>query len=130
MRRFRSLLSIISGKNARLMLLPGIVAFNVPLWLGSSFPAYLPISSTYGDIPGVHWESGITWIIDPGFHDPATDVSIRVISIVVVIVSVAMSSGGIIGVVKEGVTTLFNGYPDRTGKIVLDKGDRIVAISK
>jgi hypothetical protein len=96
MKRFRRFLSIMREKNARLMLLLGIVAFNVVLWLGSSLLAYFLAPAIYGDIPRALWESGITWMLEPGFYDPATDVPIRVISIVVIIVSMVTFSGGII----------------------------------
>ncbi|MCF7933036.1 MAG: hypothetical protein K9K93_07695, partial [Acholeplasmataceae bacterium] len=96
MNRIKRYLSIKREQNARALLLLGIIMFNVLLWFGSSVLAYVIAPGTYGNVAGALWESGITWMLEPGFYDPATDVSIRIISIVVIITSMITFSGGII----------------------------------
>jgi hypothetical protein len=94
-------LSIAKEKNARTLILVGIVIFNVLLWLISSVLAYILSPGQYGDVLTSLWESGITWMLEPGFYDPSVDYSIRVLSIVVILISMITFSGGIIGYVAS-----------------------------
>ncbi|MDD4212692.1 MAG: hypothetical protein PHY42_04780 [Bacilli bacterium] len=65
MKRFKQWVSIQKFKNARLLLLAGIVIFNICLWFFSSILAYIITPGTYGTITKALWESGITWMLEP-----------------------------------------------------------------
>lgn len=97
--RFKKWISIKSHQNARGLLLIAIVLFNLFLWFFSSVLAFVIAPDQYGNIVRALWESGITWMLEPGFYDPSVVPSIRIISIVVIILSMITFTGGIIGYV-------------------------------
>jgi len=107
--RFKKWLSITRSQNARLLLLLGIILFNVMLWLVSSLITYLIEPDLYGSIASSLWNSGITWMLEPGFYDPSVSVPVRILSIVVIITSMITFSGGIIAYVANLFATIIEG---------------------
>lgn len=101
MKFIKRYLSIAKEKHPRTLILFFIVVFNIFLWFSSSLLAYILSPSHYGDILSSLWQSGITWMLEPGFYDPTVDYSIRVLSIVVILTSMITFSGGIIGYVAS-----------------------------
>lgn len=97
--QFRQWLSIKRDQNARGILLVIIVVFNVLLWFVSSILAYIIAPGQYGSVVRALWESGITWMLEPGFYDPTVPYAIRIISILVILTSMITFTGGIIGYV-------------------------------
>lgn len=101
MKFIKRYLSIAKEKHTRALILLVIVVFNILLWLVSSLLAYALSPSHYGDVLSSLWNSGITWMLEPGFYDPSVDYSIRILSIVVILTSMITFSGGIIGYVAS-----------------------------
>lgn len=101
MKFIKRYLSIAKEKHTRMLILLVIVGFNILLWFSSSLLAYILSPNHYGDILSALWQSGITWMLEPGFYDPAVDYSIRVLSIIVILTSMITFSGGIIGYVAS-----------------------------
>ncbi len=97
--RFKKWMSIKRHQNARGLLLIAIVLFNVGLWFISSLLAFFIAPDQYGNIVRALWESGITWMLEPGFYDPSVVPAIRIISIIVILISMITFTGGIIGYV-------------------------------
>jgi len=98
--RLKKWISIKKSQNARLLLL-GIIAFNLLLWLISSLVTFLIDPDLNGSIIGALWNTGITWMMDPGFYDPDVSFPIKLISIFVIITSMITFSGGIIAYVAN-----------------------------
>lgn len=101
MKFIKRYLSIAKEKHPRTLILLVIIVFNIFLWFSSSLLAYFLSPSHYGDILSSLWQSGITWMLEPGFYDPSVDYSIRVLSIIVILTSMITFSGGIIGYVAS-----------------------------
>jgi hypothetical protein len=101
MKFIKRYLSIAKEKHTRGLILLVIVVFNILLWLVSSLLAYALSPSHYGDVLSSLWNSGITWMLEPGFYDPTVDYSIRILSIIVILTSMITFSGGIIGYVAS-----------------------------
>ena len=101
MKFIKRYLSIAREKHTRGLILLVIVVFNILLWLVSSLLAYLLSPGQYGDVLSSLWNSGITWMLEPGFYDPTVDTSIRILSIIVILTSMITFSGGIIGYVAS-----------------------------
>lgn len=99
--KIRQWFSLMREKNARGILLLFIVLFNLLLWIVSSLMAYLIAPDHYGNIVTALWASGITWMLEPGFYDPAVPIAIRIISIIVILTSMITFTGGIIGYVAN-----------------------------
>lgn len=101
MKSMKRFWSIAREKHTRALILMVIVVFNVLLWFLSSLLAYALSPGHYGDVLNALWQSGITWMLEPGFYDPSVDYSIRILSIVVILTSMITFSGGIIGYVAS-----------------------------
>lgn len=101
MKSMKRFWSIAREKHTRALILMVIVVFNVLLWFLSSLLAYVLSPGQYGDVLNALWQSGITWMLEPGFYDPSVDYSIRILSIVVILTSMITFSGGIIGYVAS-----------------------------
>lgn len=101
MKSIKRFWGIAKEKHTRALILVVIVLFNVLLWFSSSLLAYVLSPSHYGDVLSSLWQSGITWMLEPGFYDPTVDYSIRVLSIIVILVSMITFTGGIIGYVAS-----------------------------
>lgn len=112
-------ISIKKEKNARGLILLAIIIFNILIWLISSIVAYLFAPGQYGDIVTALWESGITWMLEPGFYDPTVDYSIRIISIIVILLSMITFSGGIIGYVANLFSSIIDNAKEGRGKLYL-----------
>jgi hypothetical protein len=127
MKFIKRYLSIMREKNTRALILLVIVVFNLLLWFGSSLLAYALSPNHYGDILSSLWQSGITWMLEPGFYDPTVDYAIRILSIVVILTSMITFSGGIIGY----VASLFSSIIDRaeTGQSPLYIYDHILILN-
>ena len=119
MKKFKQWISIQKDKNARGLLLGSIIVFNVCLWLFSSLLAYAIAPGTYGDVATALWESGITWMLEPGFYDPSVAVSIRIISIVVIILSMITFTGGIIGYVASLFASILESSKQGKGQMFI-----------
>ncbi len=117
MKKIKQWMSIQKYKNARGLLLGGIVIFNVCLWFFSSLLAYIIAPGTYGDIASALWKSGITWMLEPGFYDPNVDVGIRIISIIVILLSMITFTGGIIGYVASLFSSILESSKQGKGKL-------------
>lgn len=102
-KKLRKRLSILQHKKARLFVLIGIVLFNLGLWFVSSLLSYLIQPELYDGLFDAIMKSGITWMLDPGFYDPETLLSIQIIAILTVIVSMVTFTGGIIAYVSDAV---------------------------
>ena len=70
MNSFKRWLSIKKHKNARLILLIGIIVFNLLLWLVSSLIAFLSSPGSYGNAVEALWRTGITWIFKGDLDTP------------------------------------------------------------
>ncbi len=117
---FRKWLSIKKEQNARGLILAAIVLFNVLLWLVSSLLAYIIAPDYYGNIIVALWSSGITWMLEPGFYDPAFPYAIRIISIIVIITSMITFTGGIIGYVSNLFGSVIENARKGKGKLFLN----------
>lgn len=106
--RLKKWLSIKKNQNARGILLISIICFNVLLWLVSSLIAYVIAPSHYGSVVKALWSSGITWMLEPGFYDPMVPVAIRIMSIIVILISMITFTGGIIGYVANVFSTIID----------------------
>lgn len=102
-KKLKKHLSILQHKKARLFVLIGIVLFNLGLWFVSSLLSYLIQPELYNGLFDAIMKSGITWMLDPGFYDPETLLSIQIIAILTVIVSMVTFTGGIIAYVSDAV---------------------------
>lgn len=125
--RYKRWLSIKRDQNARGILLIEIVLFNLFLWFFSSILAYLIEPNQYGSIIAALWESGITWMLEPGFYDPSVSYLIRVISIVVIIISMITFTGGIIGYVGNLFSSIIDNA--KAGKSKLYLYDHILILN-
>ncbi len=119
MNTVRRWLSIKKHKNARLILLLGIVFFNVLLWAVSSFIAYLVAPESYGSAGEAFWRSGITWMLDPGFYEPDGNIAIRIMSISVIVISMISFSGGIIAYVANIFSSIVENSEKGRGKLYI-----------
>ena len=115
--RFRKWLSIKKNQNARGIILVFIILFNILLWLISSLIAYLIQPSLYGNVVKALWSSGITWMLEPGFYDPTVPVAIRVISIIVILLSMITFTGGIIGYVANFFSNIIDNAKQGKNKL-------------
>ncbi|RJX24431.1 MAG: hypothetical protein C4537_06590 [Acholeplasma sp.] len=106
--KIRQWFSLMREKNARGIILLFIILFNVILWLISSVIAYLIAPEHYGNIITALWASGITWMLEPGFYDPAVPIAIRIISILVILTSMITFTGGIIGYVANTFSNIID----------------------
>jgi hypothetical protein len=112
-------LSIKKEKNARGLILLSIIVFNILIWLISSLIAYAFAPGHYGTLVTALWESGITWMLEPGFYDPTVDYSIRIISIIVILLSMITFSGGIIGYVANLFSSIIDHSKEGKGKLYI-----------
>ncbi|MBE0701291.1 MAG: hypothetical protein IH571_06360 [Acholeplasmataceae bacterium] len=118
-KKIRKWVSIKKDQNARGLLLIGIVGFNVCLWFFSSILAFILAPGTYESVARALWESGITWMLEPGFYDPSVAYSIRIISIVVILTSMITFSGGIIGYVASLFSSIIETARQGKGKMYI-----------
>ncbi|MBN2696440.1 MAG: hypothetical protein JXR38_02740 [Bacilli bacterium] len=125
--KIKQWISIKRSQNARLLLLLAIVGFNVLIWLISSLLAYIIDPSLYGSVVESLWNSGITWMLEPGFYDPSVSVPIRIISIVVIITSMITFSGGIIAYVANLFASIIE--HSRQGKNALFISNHILILN-
>src|SRR5690554_576969 len=116
---FKEWLSIKKNQNARGILLASIIIFNVLLWLISSIIAFLIHPNYYQNISKALWESGITWMLEPGFYDPSMPYAIRIMSIIVIIVSMITFTGGIIGYVANLFSTIIDNAKKGKNKLYI-----------
>ncbi|OQC16296.1 MAG: hypothetical protein BWX72_00658 [Firmicutes bacterium ADurb.Bin080] len=119
MNSFKRWLSIKKHKNARLILLIGIIVFNLLLWLVSSLIAFLSSPGSYGNAVEALWRTGITWMLDPGFYDPDGNVVVKVLSITVIITSMISFSGGIIAYVANTFSSIVEKSEKGSGKLYI-----------
>jgi hypothetical protein len=119
MKRIRKWFSIKKDQNARLLILSVIVLFNIGLWLVSSLIAYWIAPNQYGNIAKALWESGITWMLEPGFYDPSVSHGIRIISIIVILTSMITFTGGIIGYVASLFSSIIENARKGKGKLYI-----------
>lgn len=117
--RFKKWLSIKKDQNARGILLLTIIVFNVLLWFVSSILAYIIAPNQYGSVIRALWESGITWMLEPGFYDPTVPYAIRIISIIVIIISMITFTGGIIGYVGNVFSSIIDNAKAGKNKLYL-----------
>jgi len=117
--KFRQWLSIKRDQNARGILLVMIVVFNVLLWFFSSVFAYIIAPGQYGNMVRALWESGITWMLEPGFYDPSVPYAIRIISIIVILTSMITFTGGIIGYVGNLFSAIIDSAKEGKNKLFL-----------
>ncbi len=111
--------SIKKHKNARLILLLGIILFNLLLWIVSSVIAYFVSPGSYGSAAEALWHSGITWMLDPGFYEQDGNAVIRIMSIVVIITSMISFSGGIIAYVANTFSSIVEDSKKGRGKLYI-----------
>lgn len=119
--KFKQWLSIKRDQNSRGLLLVYIVIFNISLWFFSSVLAYLLHPDLYGDIIRALWESGITWMLEPGFYNPELPYAIRIMSIIVIITSMITFSGGIIGYVANLFSSIIDNAKLGKNKLYLEQ---------
>lgn len=117
--KVRQWFSLMREKNARGILLLFIVLFNALLWIISSLIAYLLAPDHYGNIITALWASGITWMLEPGFYDPAVPIAIRIISIIVILTSMITFTGGIIGYVANIFSNIIDNAKKGNNKLRL-----------
>lgn len=117
--RFKKWLSIKKDQNARGILLLSIALFNILLWFLSSILAYIIAPNQYGSVIRALWESGITWMLEPGFYDPTVPYAIRIISIIVIITSMMTFTGGIIGYVGNVFSSIIDNAKSGKNKLYL-----------
>ena len=118
-KKIKKWLSISKNKNARLFILIAIILFNICLWLFSSLIAYLISPNQYENMTKALWESGITWMLEPGFYDPNTSYGIRLLSIIVILTSMITFTGGIIGYVASLFASIIENAKKGTGKLFI-----------
>lgn len=119
MGKLKKWLSIMKNRNARTILLLGIVLFNLALWLVSSLLAYIISPSSFDNAFSAIWNAGITWMLDPGFYNPNYPVPVRVIALVVIIISMITFSGGIIGYVANLFSSIIDNAEKGKGKLFI-----------
>lgn len=124
---FRQWLSIKRDQNARGILLIMIVIFNILLWFISSLLAYVIAPGQYGSVVKALWESGITWMLEPGFYDPTVPYAIRIMSIIVILISMITFTGGIIGYVGNLFSSIIETAKEGKNKLYLS--DHIVMLN-
>ena len=112
-------MSIKKDQNARLLILIAIVLFNIALWFFSSMIAFAIAPGQYGNVAKALWESGITWMLEPGFYDPSVSYGIRIMSIVVILISMITFSGGIIGYVASLFSSIIENARKGKGKLYI-----------
>jgi len=117
MKKLRKWISIKKDQNARLLILLTIVLFNLGLWFFSSLLAFIISPGQYGNVTKALWESGITWMLEPGFYDPSVAYGIRIISIVVILTSMITFSGGIIGYVASLFSSIIENAKKGKGQL-------------
>jgi hypothetical protein len=122
----RKWLSVQSAKNAHLLILLGIIAFNVLLWLTASLVAYL---IDEGDFPnyGAALARSIAWLLDPGTYDATTPFAVRLTSVIVIVTAMVTFSGGIIAYVASVFSSIIENSKKGRGKLYLD--DHIVILN-
>ena len=118
--RFKQWLSIKKDQNARGLLLAYIVVFNIGLWLFSSLLAFLLHPDLYDNVVRALWESGITWMLEPGFYNPDLPYAIRIMSIIVIITSMITFSGGIIGYVANLFSSIIDNAKQGKNKLYIE----------
>jgi hypothetical protein len=116
-KKWKKRLSLMQHKRARLFVLLLIVLFNLGLWLVSSLASYLIQPSAYDNFFEAIMKSGITWMMDPGFYDPDTLLSIQLIAIATVLVSMVTFTGGIIAYVSDGIGTFIDKSEEGSKKL-------------
>ncbi len=119
MKRIKQWISIAKSRNARGLILLGILLFNIGLWFFSSILALIIEPDTYQNVAKALWESGITWMLEPGFYDPSLSDGIRILSIVVIITSMITFTGGIIGYVANVFSSIIDDARKGKGKLNL-----------
>ena len=127
MRKLRKWISIKKDQNARLLILFSIVLFNISLWFFSSLLAFIIAPGQYDNVTKALWESGITWMLEPGFYDPTVTYGIRIISIIVILTSMITFSGGIIGYVASLFSSIIENA--KKGKGMLYVYDHILILN-
>ncbi len=118
-KKLKKWMSIKKDQNARLLILVSIVLFNIMLWFVSSIVAYIIAPNQYSNIAKALWESGITWMLEPGFYDPSVSIGIRIISIVVILTSMITFSGGIIGYVASLFSSIIDNAKEGRNKLYI-----------
>jgi hypothetical protein len=118
-KKLKKRLSMLQHKKARLFVLIGIILFNLGLWFVSSLLSYWIQPEAYDDFFGALMKSGITWMLDPGFYDPETLLSIQIIAILTVIISMVSFTGGIIAYVSDAVGTFIEKSEEGTKPLYL-----------
>lgn len=119
MNRFKKWLSIQKNKNARLIILAGIILFNLLLWLVSSILTYIITPGSFSGAAEALWDTGITWMLDPGFYDATASVPVRLVAITVIIISMITFSGGIIGYVASLFSSIIENAERGKGKLYI-----------
>ncbi|MDD3113663.1 MAG: hypothetical protein PHP61_02890 [Candidatus Izemoplasmatales bacterium] len=116
---FKQWFSIKKDQNARGLLLGGIVLFNVLLWIIASIISYLAYPDIYDGLPNALWSSALAWMLDPGNFDPNLPILIRILSVMVIIVSMITFTGGIIGYVASLFSAFIDSARQGKGKLLI-----------
>jgi Trk K+ transport system NAD-binding subunit len=122
----RKWLSVQSAKNAHLLILLGIVVFNVLLWLVASLVAYFIDQRDFPDY-GAALATSIAWLLDPGTYDSTTPFAVRLTSVIVIVTAMVTFSGGIIAYVASVFSSIIENSKKGRGKLYLD--DHIVILN-
>jgi len=113
-------------KHAHLMILLGIVIFNVLLWLSASLVAFLIDRgdfANYGE--ALAW--CIAWLLDPGTYNSSTPFAVRLLSVIVIVTAMVTFSGGIIAYVASLFSTVIENSKKGKGRLFLK--DHIIILN-
>lgn len=125
MKQLKQWISIKWNKNTYRLILIGIVLINILLWLFASLLASWIAPVEYGNIVNTLWTSGLDWML--GGYDSSLPLSIRIISIVVVLTSMVTFTGGIIGYLSSLFTEIIDST--KTGRNNLFIYDHILILN-
>jgi len=118
--------SIQMVKHAHLMILLGIVIFNVVLWLAASLAAFLVDRTDFANYgEALAW--CVAWLLDPGTYNYSTPFAIRLVSVIVIITAMVTFSGGIIAYVANLFSTIVEDSKKGKGRLYLK--DHIVILN-
>jgi len=125
MKQLKRWISIKWNRNTYRLILLGIVLINVLLWLFASLLAAWISPGEYGNIVNTLWTAGLDWML--GGYDSSLPLSIRIISIVVVLTSMVTFTGGIIGYLSSLFTEIIDST--KTGRSNLYVYDHILILN-
>jgi ion channel POLLUX/CASTOR len=123
---FRRWFSIQMAKNAHLMILLGIVVFNVLLWLVASLAAFLVDKDDFPNY-GTALAGCIAWLLDPGTYESERPFAVRFLSVLVIVTAMVTFSGGIIAYVANVFSAVIE--KSKKGRSQLFLKDHIVILN-